>query len=690
MSIKTGTQLLAPHGFLMLERDVVYYFLRSGSQREEVYLVQFVLRNVQDCHGKILRSRSTVIPLLISIGRAQFEDAVERQQIVRAEHQHTLPPWLQCLEGINPSHIDRTRSSAKKLHSKRIQERLGHLSHLVANLTSVLASDDPIKAINRHARECNPPQNETRFRLWFFVYVLFGRNPTSLHYSISNIGRWSREQMSTKKRGAPSRYRGKEAGYNVDSEMRKKIYDAYRRYASLGEPLTEIYRRSMATVFGCRAVLDANGMRRYHQPRGEAYPSFDQFTYHVDKLVGAQKRKRIAIGRTRERNELLPSEGKFTERVSNLMEVVESDGYYFKEIPRGFIEGSALPPLCMVRMVDLGSGIIAGIGFAFGAERASAYRAATFCAVIDKVRFCALFGIRIEPSQWPSIGVSPCMVADRGPGSTAQGFARDTEFQPAFKEITPSNSGQSKASVETSHPKNLHNKEATNYMQSNLSPIEMIRREIYRVLKDNDTKDVMERITPDLVNAVRKPSPIGLWNALDSRGRNDAVTMTFDDAVRNYLDQVPVTVRASGVYLLEQRYDSESLRASGLLMRVVSSQSMRMNAYHLDGCVRKIWLEYEGKILELDMQLALRVRDDVTYMSLAELEEWANKKKAIKNEFRIHQHATSSEILDQFKEEVGKEWNSGSRKSGRAKRGSKTAVKEAKEAADVIRGKTRK
>src|SRR3546814_12761715 len=83
-----------------------------------------------------------------------------------------------------------------------------------------------------------------------------------------------------------------------------------------------------------------------------------------------------------------------------------------------------------------------GIGFAFGAENNDAYQAAIFCAAISKTKFCSLFGINIEEDQWPSQGVIPHLITDRGPGIKGAKNADGTGT--IVHEGTPSGQGQSK------------------------------------------------------------------------------------------------------------------------------------------------------------------------------------------------------------------------------------------------------
>ncbi|MGX9732483.1 hypothetical protein ACWYXO_17895 [Janthinobacterium aestuarii] len=689
MGIQVGTQLIAPNGYQMLEKDVTYYFLRSNATLERVGLVQYIVsppRRVRN--GKIVAdAEAQYSTRLVVLPRCQFEQGLQTGEIVSCARQSTLPPWLARYEGIDLGWSDENRRHAHVRHDDRIDSRLKHIQSLLNMQTEILSSDNPEKAINKYARECTPVQNERRLRLWFLTYILFGQNRFALHYGIAAIGRWERRSAGAIKRGAPSTYKGKNHGYNVDEVMFKKIIEGFDRFARRGVKRGLIYEKALQYVFGCRIVTGQHRRKSYSQPDGTPYPSERQFFYCVGKEYGTSTVAEIKIGRGRARMELAPSKGSFTQAVSNLMECVEADGYFFEELPRGLIEGSPLPPLCEVRLRDVASGAIVGLGFSLGAERAAAYRMAMFCAAICKVKYCALHGVTIAPEEWPTIGLPSKYITDRGVGATATAFARDIVFKPAIRELTPSYSGQSKAVIESSHPKTTSNLDAPSYIQSQLTPALMIRREILATVRDNDCILAQSRLTPDLVDKVRTPTPIGLWEAMDRLGRNDAQRISFEDAVRNFLSKIPVKMKADGVFLKGRRYDSEHLRATKILEKVARSQGLDMDAYYLEGAARYIWIQVDGQLVELQLQLALRVQESAKNVSLQELQQWEAHERQQRSVHREHVHASNTAMRMRYEDETGKKSDGAITKNGRARRGTAQAKREAAEARAEHEGK---
>lgn len=692
--ISMGTQLVAPEGFRNLEKGVTYYFLRSSGVQQRVLLVELREREpMQVTHNSDKRPTKTVtpepLPKIISIDRESFEHGVDpdNKNIIKADKQRKLPPWLEGLEGLNLAMVDFYRNEPAFKHSDRIDEKVAAILPLANNLNDILDHDDPERLINRHARSLK--RNETRVRLWLLCYVLFGRNRFALHYPIHKIGHWDRmSSPSEAKRGRPSD-KGKEYGYNTDKNMQELILTGYRRECGLGVTMDEIYVNSMRHDFGCKTREVNNGHRKFKEiwhPDGKPFPQPGTFEYYVDQAYGEKTVSTTLIGKVQARSTILPQKGSFTEHTMNLMQRLDSDAYAVKELARGLVDGHPLPPLYVVTRRDYCSGIKTGIGFSQGSETSSAYRMAKFCEAIPKVQFCRLFGIEITPEQWPSQGLCPNETVDRGAGATPGAKGRELEFDPVIDGMAPSYFGQSKAVVESSHPKNRHNKEAPSFFQSGLSTIELIRREIFDLLKFNASSSVRSRIPPDLADKITGNNPNALYVLLDERGRNDAEQITFEQAVRNFLDLRPAKLTDAGVLLCGQLYKSAALAQSGACEAVAGRKDLPIQVHVFEGCTRQIWFDWRGQLVEVDLTFPIPVPNGILYMSLAELEKFEAYLNELDYEHRENRLAVALATYDAFKANTGKEWNAGSRKGGRAKRGSRAAKQEAAEARNATRG----
>lgn len=690
-SLHIGVQLCAPEGFCALEKDRTYYLLKSDPDRDRVLLVFFVMPGMSDTafnKKPAGKRRTRPVPYLIRMSRGQFELGLEENHIRLAPVQSNLPPWLSNLDGRNLHATDSKRKVAKHSHADRIDAILSRLWPLIQRVDEVLALESPDLAINRHARACFPPQNETRLRLYFYAYLLFGRSRAALHYSIGRIGRWDRcdEKHRGKKFGRPRVRGGKLSGFGMnDPELRKKIEDGYRRHSGLGISMNKIYRDTLKREFGCMEVRNEKGVRSFYHPEGLPFPSKGQFSEHIKRVIGQDIIYLTKYGAARTRNRLAPSLGKFTESVLNAMQKTESDGYWCDDVAQGYQDGEPLPKLCVVTIRCSASGLIAGIGFSLGGETAAAYRMAKFCMAIDKVRFCRLFGFTITKELWPNEGLSPHSIADRGPGSTAGAYGTEPEFRPIIAEMSPSWMGQSKANVESSHPRSVHIEGRPAFKTTTLTVTQLAAREIVRAISANECMDVSGRFNPEHFTAGVSTTPLALYKYLDERGRNDALSMAFEDAVRTFLTQRDVSVRADGVYLHEQRYDSPALRDTDLLNKSSVSGRSKVRAYILDMCVRHIWIEVDGRLIELDAQLAILSHDSTLYISLTELAQIHELRKQAAAAHDEHRDAASSAYARQFEETYGVPFVETKRLSGKSRTGTASARREAAEAKKYLR-----
>lgn len=654
--MRTGTQIVAPEGWGALMKGVVYYLLRSDARTGRVFIVYFESQ----------ADRGNPKANLLILPRKNFEDGIDISKIVPAPHQANLPPWLEACEGIDLAQLDRFRSQAKIDYGTRVEKRFLHIAPSVRDLESIFAAPDPQAEINRRARLCHPPQNESRFRLWFFTYLCFGQDLWTLLPPFHRIGHWDRTQHPDKKFGAPSIAYGKHYGHGMSPELAEKCTKSYLKRAKLGKHMTTIYEEAMIGDFGCRVVTGPSGMKAFAHPKGAPFPTYWQFRYQVYKEIGRDNVQKTLYGAARHRNRIASSRGRYSEEVANLMERIEADGYYIKERPKGYVDGTTLPPMCVVVSRDVLSGKKLGIGFSFGAERATAYRMMLFCMAVPKDYFCKLFGVPFVPGEWGNEGLPGHFGIDRGPGARKD-LIQDMERRFPIRDMAPSWSGQSKATVESSHPRNLKTEGEPSYIQSNLTPVELAKREIIRLIEFNNGADMEGRFDPDSELAFVTPSPIGLWNYYDSRFRNDAQPIRIDEAVRTFLTPTEFLMREDGIYLKGRRYFSSELEETGVLNVNSAARGVqtRIQGYVLDMCVRHVWVEVNGRLIMLDAMLRIRGDEETFWMSVAELGQWEEARHAVQSAFRVHQNANSSEYRQRFEESTGKAWDAGQRRAGK-------------------------
>lgn len=671
-----GNQLVAPHGWRTLCAGDTYHFFRSRKGRT------LLLRFVGD-------QKTPAQVQLITLPQTDFEAGIEGDHIQACPEQRSLPPWLTSFENCDLSYIDGLRIHAKKSHASRVEERLLALLPALQQSEAILDADNPNRRLNTIARSCQPVQNETRYRLWFYTYLCFGRNAWVLLPPFHHSGHHDRFEHPNSKQGRPSKSFGKHYGFGCNREVVDTCIRGWLKHSRLKRSMQDTYRRVMIYEFKCQTTKTSFGTEDFIQPEGKPFPTYWQFRYRVLQQFGLSAIQLGIYGEVRHRNRLAATKGAFSEAVANLMERIDADAYNTDQLPKGFIEGSTLPTLSVVVGRDWLSGMKLGIGFSFGAERTSAYRAMLFCMAVPKDFYCSLFGLHIEKKDWPNEGLPGFLTLDRGPGASKKLQADLAERLP-IREIASSWAAQSKATIESSHPRSTRLEGAPTYLQSDLTPVQLAKQEIYRILKYNQTADMSARFQPVGGLAHVPPNPIGLWKYYDKRFRNDALPMAIADAVRAFLTPIELSVTEEGVWRLEQCYHSEEFRETGLFDKIKQSpqSTLTLHGYMLEMAVRHIWVEHDGRLFLLGAKLRLRDDEELLFLSHKELEQWHEARGVVDSAFRPHQQAASAKVMMDFEADVGKSWEAGQVRKGKPKKGA-TAQHEFEEARKHLSGSKR-
>lgn len=648
--MQVGTALHAPDGYLSLEKGLTYYFLRSNRHIGAVQLVLFTY------------DEKRWLAHQYSLPRNEFEAGLADKLIVEVDGANGQPPFLRAVAGKNLRTSDLARPHAKQTHTDRVEARLLKIAPLLERKEQILSAPDPQRAINEYATTNR--FNAQRIRFWFYTYLCFGQDSWTLFPLYFNCGRWDRLQQDgdttpKTKWGRPSIARGAQSGQRLNTEKIEMIKKSYLSLRREGKTLTAIYQEAARKYFNAQTTTDERGQKRLISRDETPVPTFDQYRYQLQKALGPEEIQRWRWGETRHRRSAAVHKGKYSSSVSNLLERTEADAYYCEDRPKG-IQGEVLSPLCVARIVDVASGLRLGIGFSFGAETSEAYNAAQFCAAISKKKFCRLFGIDIEEDEWPSQGLSPHLITDRGPGIKREpGHKAHPGVGSTIREFTPSGQGQSKGIVESAQRRRTNLEGPAQYSLSDLSFYNLAVREIRRLLTENQAANASEHMTPEMIQHRVMPNPLGVWNFLDSRSRNDGQFIPFDDAVRRFLHKTTVRVGRDGVWLRSQRYHSEALRDTKLLNRISNIGTQRLTAYVFPSCVRYIWVEINNYLVEVDAQLNLRDDKDMLYRPYTDLEQEDSMLKQTQAEHRQHRHAVAVDQQSRFKNENGESWHSG-------------------------------
>lgn len=647
-----GQQYFAPRGWCSLIPGRRYHFL---SFVKESGLVRFVWF-----------SEKPRAAHLEHLQYADFESGIDRGLVVLAHQQMALPPWLSHLEGqgADLSTLHETlpparQAKRKKTFEEEVRFRTNSISTLLNNAKDLLARPNLLQGLNQFARKQNPAQNEARTRLWFFLMCAFGFNKWSLLPGRKTCGRKAVRDAGPGDFGRNSSARGRYARPQMTPEIGDLIVESWKK-------ITSGKRRKLSTVvslitsegFGAKARRCENGTTEYYHPSGMPLPTENQILYVLKNRIGKVQMQIALYGAPRVRNRLKASRGSYSQYIVNLLEKVEADAYVLADVPSSPLDGQQMPSLIVVRIRDSGSGMLVGIGFSIGGEKAQAYAMALFSMALPKQHFCKLFGLEIDPEDWPCQGLPGWAVYDRGPGG-APDLIKRFEDKVAIRTLAPSYSGQSKAVVESSHPRKRASDGSPTSFHTSSTYVELAKREILRLIADNKRMDVASRLTPAMLRAGVFCSPLSIWNYLDRRCRTSAQPMSLESAISNFLEPHTFKIDGDGAHFMHMTYRSDDLLKTGVCDLAETGGVIEVQGYAPAISMRGAWLKIQNKFVRVEMCIKIQDDERQLYLSLSELEELSKIRSRLRSQSKQNALAVETEMRDRFKESTGKDWDGG-------------------------------
>ena len=592
------------------------------------------------------------------LSAAEFENGIEENAIVPVDSS-PYPPWIAPFVSQGSDANSTTMSLQQFLEKNKglVEDRYAKIEPLVVRAQEIVNARDPFQEINGHAKKHKPELNQARTRLHFFSYVCFGFNSTALLPNTWKNGRHER---------GPA---------NEDLErIREGCIAGYKTHSRIGKTYSTIFEDTLRSEFKCRTRL-VNGKDEIYQPDGNRRPTLAEFMRIVKAHYGQAYLDKRRYGQNRARNKKRQQQGKFTEHCVNLLERLEGDAYYVRSVQKGVL-ADEMPPMCIARLIDTLSGSRVGVGGSLNGEKATAYAMAFFCMGLPKQLFCSYFGIDLDPSRWPSYGLPLTYILDRGPGTKASLLEEILEFVPHV-ELALSGSGQSKAISESTHPRSTKIDGLPVYDISDMNYIEHFKREIYTTFDGNWRSDVRGRLTKELIENGVAPRPIHLWNYFDSRMRSDAIRVPVDELIRRFLRKTTCLIKRSGAWIESTLcFRSQALFESGLCERIVGNQSFKVKAYVLDLCLRHIWIEHDGRLIEAHLVPALAGDADDIDWTILDVRRNVELRQQLEREAREQDLAVGLALAEDFERQTGLAMNGGRQQARRPRRRTPEAMDE--------------
>lgn len=676
-----GMQVGAPQGYKTLKKGVVYHVLRSDPILLRVLLVSF---HDKSADGKLPRRYELAI-----LSRNDYEMGLVPESpgkvaaIKPVEKLSKLPPWLHRLERhTNLDSLPELNTPTKRReisHADDVDRRAGILASAVVKLNEILGADKPEFELNRLARACLPErQNETRFRLWFFCYVAFGYHRWALLPPLSEWGTWDRShpERQDKKFGRVAGHLGTQFGSGRKPEVLEKCIVGFRKFSRKSDNMAEVWASTMLEIFGCFCLKAGRGERVFIHPKGEPFPSFEQFRYHVYKTIGKSEVRKVLYGEQRTRGENDAVVGSYAESLTNIGESAHFDSRVNKEHPTGYLFDGPLPKLHVVELVEGLSGRIDGVGFSLGGETAQAYKSALFCAAIPKSKFGEIIGLHISDDDWYGHGLPISLTRDRGPGAADELAAAVAPWNIQLV-MTPSYTPQSNSTVESKHRRTKRRAGAPEYVVSKHTVIQMMKRETVRAFNKNKTDSALARASDVAVVKGEVKTPEDYWRYMHERHRTDLISnISFEDAVRAFLEPIEFVVHKGRLFYRHREYRSPELTSSGFARAMRGMEGACVKGFCYPMVMRTTWVDIQGSVVEVHAQMSHQEDDTELWVCQIELDAIHAARSRASGARQAQKPIEIAGGLQDFKEATGNQWHAGTRRVGHAKAKTQKALLE--------------
>jgi len=633
--IATLDQWVAPSGYDRLRAEGIYFRLRTDSVRGRIIFVTFDAK-APSAHLVILR-------------QDRFEAGIGKQ-ILPAPKPLTVPPWLESFGSLSKvcdliiadeiaieaerkraadqaaqGELSRDHTPVKPLSplsiSQIVAARVVFLDDAVEGIADLLAEDNPDRALNRYARQCDPKQNETRFRFWFYAYVCWARNRAVLVPLYHLRGKYERQDVKYEQSAFGRRSNdGTRCPTHPSRTMVDLILQSFVQRAKLGNTRNDVYAEAMRRDFGCCTRKEQDQHVFFH-PDGKPYPTSNQYWYRCEQKWSREEIKKVLRGAETHRNKEATSQGSYSMALTNVCERVHGDACYSDEYARSYVDDEPLAKIAVAELYEGVTGMGVGIGGSIEIESGWSYLEALFCMAVPKSFFGMLIGYPITDEEWPGYGLSPQLALDRGPGAHKRALDKMKSLF-LWRSMSPSNAPQSNATAESRHDRSPTIHGAPSYKVSKHTPIEMFRWYVERMMKRNRSSSALARVSVDqLID--RETTPLAMYRDMLARARTDAQPIPIDLAVSTLLPPVNFHVKDDALMLGPVRYSSNDFMSSdtGHHLRKLNGQALRGHSLSLTS--RYAWVEADGQPMMVQALLPFRDGQEQLYLSLAELEQLA-------------------------------------------------------------------
>lgn len=515
-------------------------------------------------------------------------------------------------------------------------------------------------------------------------YWEYGQTPnTLLNFTSQYGGRGKDKSASTKQRGRPINngifFLRKKTSVNVTKQDQVNIMEAIRAELDYRKKLTFTGAYNKYKEMFCEIEFSL----AVEENRPAQIPSYKQFCYWAKKLISKQEIISSQMSESAYRKDHVGSLSSVNDKfvapgMRYEIDSTTADVYVVCEVDRQRVLGR--PTIYFV--VDVASRMIVGMHISMKYASWEAARQALFNACMPKVEFCKRYGIDIEQKDWPCVGVSATLMADRAEMLGKDSFEHATRVGTQLK-IAATARGDMKSIVERRFGianEELHFLPGTTLgelrkrgepdyrLDAAMTLTAVTKILIEKVLEHNKFNDFKDILTRDLIQHDLMATPQNYWNFYTARYQSGLKVYSENHFIALLMNRGEASVRDQGIIFRELRYSCQKAIDEDWPTRALQSGSWKVECRYDESWSTDIFIrEPNGKeFLRCKLIPAHRTYADLTEMEVQFVKEWQNAKSESPNydHNKIQRSKRTNEII---KEEVKLTRATADTKSKRAK-----------------------
>lgn len=502
-----------------------------------------------------------------------------------------------------------------------------------------------------------------------YKYWEYGQVPNALLTFTSKFGgRGKEKSASLKQRGRPINqgffHLRRRIGVNVTAADQIDFAEAIRAEAKERKTFAfarayERYKEMFCSMEFELAVKES---------RPAQIPSYDQFLYWGQKLISKQELIRSQITESEYEKDHVGSLSSVNDKfvapgMRYEIDSTVADVYVVCEIRRDRVLGR--PTIYFV--VDVASRMIVGIHVSLEYASWTAARQSLFNACMPKVDYCKRYGITIEHKDWPCVGVSATLMADRAEMLGENAFFHAKQVGTLLN-IAPTARGDMKSIVERRFGianEDIHflpgttlgqlkkRGEPDHRLEAAITLSALTKILIEAVLEHNNFRPFDDLTNRDLVQHDLGPTPKNYWNFYSARMQNSLKTFSENHFIALLMKPGEASVRDRGIIFRELRYTCQKAEDEDWATRALQNGSWKVECRHDDSWSTDIYIKepHGNEFIKCRLLSADRTYADLPEIEVAYIKEW-NKAKSEDPEYDNNKIQRSRRVDDVVKEEV--------------------------------------